>query len=151
MTYLLIKILFPLVQNWKIAGVKLTVNRWTFVCIDLFQSIWHQLKFRVNELQLEANKATAKLFFGKASGTKKRTALLRKLFSFYKNVVFPAQAVYSYLPANFRVKMFLYYSQIIASNFSILECIENKLHWVNSRFFFVLALVANCFAVKRKK
>ena len=85
---------------------------------------------------MEANKSTAKLFFGKASGTKKRTALLRKLFSFYKNVVFPAQAVYSYLPANFRVKMFLYYSQIIASNFSILECIGNKLHWVNAGFFF---------------
>ena len=85
---------------------------------------------------MEANKSTAKLFLGKASGTKKRTALLRKLFSFYKNVVFPAQAVYSYLPANFRVKMFLYYSQIIASNFSILECIGNKLHWVNAGFFF---------------
>ena len=84
----------PVSQNSLSVGlklknrVKLTVNRWTVVCVDQFQSIWHQLKFRVNELQLEANKSTAKLFFGKASGTKKRTALLRKLFSFYKNVVF---------------------------------------------------------------
>ena len=51
---------------------------------------------------MEANKSTAEQFFGKASGTKskervtnsRRTALLpiHTLFSFNKNVVFPAQA-----------------------------------------------------------
>ena len=29
---------------------------------------------------------------------------------FYKNVVFPAQAEYSYFSADFRLKIFLYYS-----------------------------------------
>ena len=34
-----------------------------------------------------------------------------KLFFFFnKNVVFPAQAEYSYLSADFRLKIFLYYS-----------------------------------------
>ena len=85
---------------------------------------------------MEANKSTAKLFFGKASFTNKRTALLRTLFSFYKNVVFPAQAEYSYLPADcFRVKIFLYYSQVIPSNFFVLECIWNKLQLMNVLFF----------------
>ena len=32
------------------------------------------------------------------------------LFFFYKNVVFPAQAEYSYFSADFRLKIFLYYS-----------------------------------------
>ena len=32
------------------------------------------------------------------------------LFFFDKNVVFPAQAEYSYFSANFRLKIFLYYS-----------------------------------------
>ena len=32
------------------------------------------------------------------------------LFLFYKNVVFPAQAEYSYFSADFRLKTFLYYS-----------------------------------------
>ena len=31
-------------------------------------------------------------------------------FFFYKNVVFPAQAKYSYFSADFRLKIFLYYS-----------------------------------------
>ena len=30
------------------------------------------------------------------------------LFFFYKNVVFPAQAEYSYFSADFRLKIFLY-------------------------------------------
>ena len=73
--------------------VKPTVKWSMCVCVDLFQSIWDQLKFR-------ANKSTAEQFFGNASGTKERvthctrTALLpiHTLFSFNKNVVFPAQA-----------------------------------------------------------
>ena len=32
------------------------------------------------------------------------------LFLFYKNVVFPAQAEYSYFSADFKLKIFLYYS-----------------------------------------
>ena len=32
------------------------------------------------------------------------------LFCFYKNVVFPAQAEYSYFSRDFRLKIFLYYS-----------------------------------------
>ena len=32
------------------------------------------------------------------------------LFFFYKNVVFPAQAEYSYFSVDFRLKIFLYYS-----------------------------------------
>ena len=36
--------------------------------------------------------------------------LLSTLFSVYKNVVFPAEAEYSYFSANFRPKIFLYYS-----------------------------------------
>ena len=95
----------PVSQNSLSVGlkrknrVKLTVKWSMCVCVDLFQSIWDQLKFRVNKLQMEANKSTAKQFFGKASGTKERvthcarTALLpiHTLFSFNKNVVFPAQ------------------------------------------------------------
>ena len=42
---------------------------------------------------------------------------------FYKNVVFPVQAEYSYFSADFRLKIFLYYSSIIASDISVLEFI----------------------------
>ena len=76
--------------------VKLTVKWWIWVCIDLFQSIWDQLKFRVNELQMDANKSTAEQFFGKASGTKDAWPTAWELlcyryihsFPFQKNVVF---------------------------------------------------------------
>ena len=44
-------------------------------------------------------------------------------FLFYKNVVFPAQAEYSYFSADFGLKTFLYYSQIIAYDISVLEFI----------------------------
>ena len=37
------------------------------------------------------------------------------------NVVFPAQAEYSYFSADFRLKIFLYYSDIIAYDISVLE------------------------------
>ena len=42
---------------------------------------------------------------------------------FYNNVVFPAQAEYSYFFADFRLEIFLYYSQIIAYDISVLEFI----------------------------
>ena len=42
---------------------------------------------------------------------------------FYKNVVFPAQADYSYFSADFRLKIFLHYSYIIAYDISVLEFI----------------------------
>ena len=94
MTYLLLNIPFQFGLKLK-NRVRLTIKSWMCVCVELFQSIWDQLKFR-------ANKPTAEQFFGKASGTKSkervthctRTALLpiHTLFSFNKNVVFPAQA-----------------------------------------------------------
>ena len=43
---------------------------------------------------------------------------------FYRNVIFPAQAEYSYFSADFGLKTFLYYSsEIIAYDISALECI----------------------------
>ena len=45
------------------------------------------------------------------------------LFFFKKNVVFPAQAEHSYFSADFRLKIFLYYSEIIAHDISVLEYI----------------------------
>ena len=39
----------------------------------------------------------------------------------YKNVVFPAQAEYSYFSADFRLKIYLYYSWIIAYDIPVLE------------------------------
>ena len=45
------------------------------------------------------------------------------LFIFYKNVVFTAQTEYSYFPADFRLKILLYYSSIGAYDISILKCI----------------------------
>ena len=51
--------------------------------------------------------------------------LSRYVFSytlfFYSNVVFPARAEYSYFSADFRLKIFLYYSYIIAYDISVLE------------------------------
>ena len=44
-------------------------------------------------------------------------------FFFNKNVVFPAQAEHSYFSADFRLKIFLYYSLIIAYDISVLEFI----------------------------
>ena len=43
------------------------------------------------------------------------------LFFLNKNVVFPAQAEYSYFSAAFRLKIFSYYSQITAHDISVLE------------------------------
>ena len=51
--------------------------------------------------------------------------LSRYVFSytlfFYNNVVFPAQAEYSDFSADFRLKIFLYYSYIKAYDISVLE------------------------------
>ena len=38
---------------------------------------------------------------------------------FYKNVAFPSQAEYSYFSADFRLKIFLYYSEIIAYDITV--------------------------------
>ena len=48
---------------------------------------------------------------------------LNTLFIFYKNVVFPALAEYSYFSVEFCLKIFLYYSEIIGCDISALECI----------------------------
>ena len=45
------------------------------------------------------------------------------LFFLYKNVVFLAQAEYSYISADFSLKIFLYYSYVIAYVISVLEYI----------------------------
>ena len=44
------------------------------------------------------------------SKDEKQWANKSTLFFLYKNVVFPAQAEYSYFFADFRLKIFLYYS-----------------------------------------
>ena len=48
---------------------------------------------------------------------------LYTLFFLYKNDVFPVQAEYSYFSADSRLKIFLYYCQIIGYDISVLECI----------------------------
>ena len=45
-------------------------------------------------------------FYWQKEGSNPRRKGLTLLFSFYKNVVFPAQAEYSYLSANLRLKIF---------------------------------------------
>ena len=57
---------------------------------------------------------------------------------------FPAQAEDSYFYADFLLKIFLYYSQIIAYDISVLDCIGASII-VNAGFFVLLA----SFAVKR--
>ena len=46
---------------------------------------------------------------------------LHRYTLFYMIVVFPAQAEYSYFYADFRLKIFLYYSKIIAYDISVIE------------------------------
>ena len=64
--------------------------------------------------------------------------LSRYVFSytlfFYNNVVFPAQAEYSYFSANFRLKIFLYYSYIIAYDISVLEYYKCLVSGSGSRY-----------------
>ena len=57
---------------------------------------------------------------GRAIVEKLKLEWMYTLF-FYKNVVFPAQAEYSYFYADFRLKIFLYYSWIIAYDIPVLE------------------------------
>ena len=57
---------------------------------------------------------------GVPQGTILAPLLFLILFYF---VVFLGQAKYSYFSADFRLKIFLYYSLVIASDFAILECI----------------------------
>ena len=45
-------------------------------------------------------------FYWQEEGSNPRRKGLTLLFSFYKNVIFPAQAEYSYLLANLRLKTF---------------------------------------------
>ena len=71
-------------------------------------------------------------------------------FFIYKNVVFPAQADYSYFSADFRLKIFLYYSQIIAYDISLLEfvyvlCAEYCTYVLHLRPFIELSLALNIF------
>ena len=63
--------------------------------------------------------------------------LSRYVFSytlfFYNNVVFPAQAEYSYFSADFRLKIFLY-SYIIAYDISVLEYYKCLVSGSGSRY-----------------
>ena len=81
-------------------------------------------------------------------------------FFFFKNVVFPAQAEYSYFSADFRLKIFLYYSQLVYVFcgeycthvlyvlFIELSLALNILLYIASAGFFVLLA---SFAVQRKE
>ena len=55
---------------------------------------------------------------------------------------FPAQAEDSYFFADFRLKIFLYYSQIIAYDISVLDCIGVSII-VSAGFFVLLASLWN--------
>ena len=70
--------------------------------------------------------------------------LSRYLFSytlFYHNsVVFPAQAEYSDFSADFRLKIILYYSYIIAYDISILEYYKCLVSGSGSRYIIVHVL-----------
>ena len=57
-----------------------------------------------------------------SAGYLREQFLLPSYFLFYF-VVFLGQAKYSYFSADFRLKILLYYSLIIASDFAILECV----------------------------
>ena len=78
---------------------------------------------------------TVKRFFGLHLTS---VLLSRYVFSytlfFYNNVVFPAQAEYSYFSADFRLKIFLYYSYIIAYDISILEYYKCLVSGSGSRY-----------------
>ena len=61
---------------------------------------------------------------------------------FSKNVVFPAQAEYSYFSAHFRLKIFLYYSlNILAYDISVLEFIGVS---ITSVWYLDLYRVTSC-------
>ena len=47
--------------------------------------------------------------------------ILGTLFFFNNNVVFPAEAEHSYFSADFRQKIFVYYSYIMANDVSVLD------------------------------
>ena len=70
--------------------------------------------------------------------------LSRYVFSytlfFHNNVVFPAQAEYSYFSANFRLKILLYYSYIIAYDISVLEYYKCLVSGSGSRYIIVYVL-----------
>ena len=57
------------------------------------------------------------------------TSTVYTLF-FYKNVVFPAQTEYSYFSADFRLKIFLYYSWIIAYDIPVLEDTDVHMYYM---------------------
>ena len=62
-------------------------------------------------------------------------------FFFYKNVVFPAQAEYFYFSTDYRLKISLYYSQIIAYKISVLECIAVSITSVRCLDLYVFCLM----------
>ena len=72
---------------------------------------------------------------------------------FSKNVVFPAQAEYSYFSADFRLKIFLYYSlNIIAYDISVLEFIGVSITsvWYLDLYRVTLCMCSTAFRSKAK-
>ena len=65
------------------------------------------LRFRLSDLNHELHEG---YHTPTQSGNISVFLYISTLFFFYKNVVFPAQAEYSYFSADFGLKIFLYYS-----------------------------------------
>ena len=66
-------------------------------------------------------------------------------FFFYKNVVFPGQAEYSYFSADFRLKIFLHYSYIIGYDISVLEFIGVSITSVWYLYLYRVTLCTFCY------
>ena len=87
---------------------------WHFIGVNIINRTLHgRLKIR-NSLLVLKNQRTSEIFFNTRRKISYLLAViyypLYTLFFFYKNVVFPAQAEYSYFSADFRLKIFLNYS-----------------------------------------
>ena len=85
---------------------------WHFIGANIINRTLHgRLEIR-NSLLVLKNQRTSEIFF---NTRRKISYLLAAMYYplytlFYKNVVFPAQAEYSYFSADFRLKIFLNYS-----------------------------------------
>ena len=86
---------------------------WHFIGVNIINRTLHgRLEIR-NSLLVLKNQRTSEIFF---NTRRKISYLLAAMYYplytlfFYENVVFPAQAEYSYFSADFRLKIFLNYS-----------------------------------------
>ena len=94
-------------------------NRYVFE--DFFASIKHMLSAKVINVRVSCMKykcvqsvllylRTEMASYEHNNQSDHDHIVCSTLFFIYKNVVFPAQAEYSYFSADFRLKIFLYYS-----------------------------------------